>query len=229
MTAGQFKPALEWARRGLAEFQGSIDDGLPELRRLAASLHAQLGHPGEAVELTWQDLAVVPSVEGYRLLREYAEADDSWALWRDRSLDQLRQQPPLATPPPRTKGYVWPGPMGHSVLVKVLLWEGDVQAAWEAAHHGGCVEGVWLDLARQRAQHHPRDAIPVLCRHVETAVDVAKRGGYEQAVNLLTEVSECYERAGAPAEFADYMQNLRAAHRRKRTFIAALDAARLPG
>ncbi|MGH3898883.1 MAG: DUF6880 family protein, partial [Pseudonocardiaceae bacterium] len=147
MAAGRFKQALEWARRGLAELPGRIDHGLPDLRRLAASLHAQLGRPGEAVELAWQDLAVGPSVEGYQLVREYGEADDSWGRWRERALDVLRQQPPLAPPTAPTtgltKGYTWPGPIGHSVLVNVLLWEGDVQAAWEAAHHGGCVEGVW--------------------------------------------------------------------------------------
>ncbi|MGH3897186.1 MAG: hypothetical protein ACRDTA_02830, partial [Pseudonocardiaceae bacterium] len=87
---------------------------------------------------------------------------------------------------------------------------------------------VWLALARQRAQQHPRDAIPVFCRQVETAVEVAKRGGYEQVVSLLTEVSECYQRVGASAEFADYVRSLRAAHRRKRNFITALDAAQLP-
>ncbi len=227
MAAGRVDQALEWARRGLAELQGRIEPGLPDLRRLAASLCAQLGHHGAAVELTWQDFAVVPSAGGYQLLREYGEADGSWARWRERALDELRKQPSLATPPPPTKG--WSGPMGHSVLVNVLLEEGDVQAAWEAAHNGGCLEGVWLTLARQRAQQHPRDAIPVFCRQVEAAVEVAKRDGYEHAVSLLTEVSGCYERVGASAEFADYVRSLRAAHRRKRNFIAALDAARLPG
>ncbi|MGH3834900.1 MAG: DUF6880 family protein [Pseudonocardiaceae bacterium] len=226
MAAVRVEQALEWARRGLAEFQGRIEPGLPDLRWLAASLCAQLGHHGEAVELTWQDFAVVPSVEGYQRLREYGEADGSWARWRERALDELRKQPPLATPPPPVKGYHWPRPMGHSVLVNVLLEEGDVQAAWEAAHDGGCLEGVWLTLARQRAPQHPRDAIPVFCRQVEAAVEVAKRDGYEHAVSLLTEVSGCYERVGASAEFADYVRSLRAAHRRKRNFIAALDAAR---
>jgi hypothetical protein len=74
---------------------GAYDHGLPDLRRLAASLHAQMGRHGEAVELAWQE--------------------------------------------------------------------------------------------------HPQDAIPVFCRQVKTAVDVTKRGGYELAVSLLTEVSECYE------------------------------------
>jgi hypothetical protein len=227
-AAGRVEQALEWARRGLAEIQGRIDPGLPDLRRLAASLHAQMGRHGEAVELVWQDFAVVPSVEGYQRVREYGEADGSWARWRERALDELRKQPHLATPPPPIKGYTWPRPMGHSVLVNVLLEEGDVQAAWTAAHDGGCLEGVWLTLARQRAREHPRDAIPVLCRQVEAAVAVAKRDGYEHAVSLLTEVSECYERVGASTEFADYVRSLRAAHRRKRNFIAALDAARLP-
>jgi hypothetical protein len=179
--------------------------------------------------LTWQDFVVVPSVEGYQRVREYGEADGSGERWRERALDELRKQPSLATPPPLIKGYTWPRPMGHSILVSVLLWEGDVQVAWEAAHVGGCMEGVWLTLARQRALQHPRDAIPVFCRQVEAAVDVAKRDGYEQAVSLLTEVSECYERLGASTEFADYVRSLRTAHRRKRNFIAALDAARLPG
>ncbi len=228
-AAGRFEQALEWARRGLAELQGRIDHGLPDLRRLAASLHAQLGRHGEAVELAWQDFVVGPSVEGYQRLREYGEADGSWGRWRERALDELRKQPALATPPPPSKGYEWPRPMGHSVLVNVLLWEGDVQAAWEAAHDGGCVEGVWLALARQRAQQHPADAIPVFCRQVEAAVEVTKRDGYERAVSLLTEVSGCYERVGASAEFAEYVRSLRATHRRKRNFIAALDAARLPG
>ncbi|HVE95499.1 MAG TPA: hypothetical protein VNA67_00665 [Pseudonocardiaceae bacterium] len=87
---------------------------------------------------------------------------------------------------------------------------------------------MWLTLARQRAQQHPRDAIPVFCRQVEAAVEVAKRDGYEHAVSLLTEVSGCYARVGASAEFADHVRSLRTTHRRKRNFIAALDAARLP-
>lgn len=86
-----------------------------------------------------------------------------------------------------------------------------------------------MTLAQQRAQGHPRDAIPVFCRQVETAVAVTKRDGYEQAASLLTEVRGRYQRVGASAEFAEYVRSLRAVHRREHNFIAALDAARLPG
>jgi hypothetical protein len=70
MAAGRVEQALEWSRRGLAELQGRIVHGLPDLRRLAASLHAQMGCLGAAVGLAWQDFVVVPSVEGYQRLRE---------------------------------------------------------------------------------------------------------------------------------------------------------------
>jgi hypothetical protein len=231
ITAERVEQALEWALHGLAELQKSperIDHGSAKLRRLAASLHAQLGQPGAAVDLAWQDFVPAPSVESYQRLREYGEADGSWPQWRERALDELRRQPPLPTPPPPTNGYGWSSAMGHSVLVNVLLEEGDVAAAWQAAHDGGCLEGVWLTLARQRAKQHPQDALPVFRRHIETAVDITKRDAYQHAVSLLTEMREYYERAGAAAEFAEYVQRLRAAHRRKRNFIAALDTTRLP-
>jgi hypothetical protein len=51
MAARRVDQALEWAQRGLAELEGRIDHGLPDLRRLAASLHAQMGRHGEAVKL----------------------------------------------------------------------------------------------------------------------------------------------------------------------------------
>jgi uncharacterized Zn finger protein len=110
----------------------------------------------------------------------------------------------------------------------VLLWEKNTQAAWQAAQAGGCTEELWLQLARQRAQQHPHDAVPVLRRHIEAAIALTNRDGYEQAVALLPELGECYQRMNTPQEFTEYVAQLRANHRRKRNFITALDTARLP-
>ncbi|MBI1758932.1 MAG: hypothetical protein HYR62_06870 [Actinobacteria bacterium] len=54
----------------------------------------------------------------------------------------------------------WGPSQGHSTLVEILLWEEDVDGAWQAAQHGGCTDHPWLQLARARAEHHPADAVP---------------------------------------------------------------------
>jgi hypothetical protein len=225
-SAGRVDEALAWARRGIAEVQPEVDR--LRIRQTAAALAGRSGRHSEAAEYVWQDFAKAPTLEGYQRLRQHGEADGSWSEWRDRALRTLRAAPPLAKPA-RPGQPAWAQPAGHSELVKVLLWEGDVPAAWQAAQHGGCTEGVWLMLARRRAEQEPGDAVPVLRRHAEAAVELTKQESYERAASLLTEVGRCYERANAAAQFVEYIRGLRATHRRKRNFIAVLDAARLPG
>jgi tetratricopeptide (TPR) repeat protein len=224
-SAGRVDDALGWARRGLTELDEHV--GRPRLRRTAAELAERLGRHDEATELIWADFAAHPTVEGYQRLRADAEADGTWPGWRERALGELRGRPRLTGPAPAGPP-AWSAPLGHSVLVDVLLSDGDVHAAWEAAQYGGCSEALWLTLARKRAGQHPCDAIPVFRRHVEAAVELGKRPSYEYAASLLAELGRCYERAGAVAEFAEYVRQLRTTHKRKRAFVAALDAVPIP-
>jgi hypothetical protein len=76
-------------------------------------------------------------VEGYQRLRAAADADGTWPGCRERALGELRAQPRLTGPAPAGPP-AWGAPLGHSVLVDVLLSEGEVQAAWESAQYGGC-------------------------------------------------------------------------------------------
>jgi hypothetical protein len=50
------------------------------------------------------------------------------------------------------------------------MWEDDIEAAWKAAHHGGCTRYLWLALAGRRASEKPADAIPVLQREILATV-----------------------------------------------------------
>jgi uncharacterized Zn finger protein len=109
----------------------------------------------------------------------------------------------------------------------VFLWEGDVEAAWRAAHDGGCAEGLWPVLARRRAEQHPADAIPVLRRHVDEVIASGKRDAYERAADLITELGTYHDRLGTSAEFTDYVRTLRQANSRRRNLLAALDRATL--
>lgn len=46
-------------------------------------------------------------------------------------------------------------------LVDILLFEGVVDDAWDAAGDYGCRAQTWLTLARAREESHPLDAIAV--------------------------------------------------------------------
>jgi len=220
--AGRDDEALDWLERGVATFPDRRD---PRLTQLAAECHLRAGRGAAAVGLAWEIFQQHPSLERYQRLREYATADDTWTRWREQALDTLRARP--KADPAKAERLDRPG-SGHSTLVEVLVWEGELDAAWAAAQHGGCSEGMWLELARLRAADHPRDALPVLHRHIGAAIEVKNRRGYRHAVDLLTELRAIYEAAGDGAGFAAYVRSLRAQHARKRAFVEELDRARLP-
>jgi len=226
IEAGRPEQALQWAERGLSECgTGRIDHGLPELRQLAVDLYAALGRDHDAADLAWRDFEAGPTLGTYQRLHQHAQADKSWPDRRGKALAVLRAQPRAVGSKPPAGPY---GPIGHSTLVHVLLWEGDVEAAWRAAHDGGCAEGLWPVLARRRAEQHPADAVPVLRRHVDEVIASGGRDAYERAAALITELGTYHGRLGTSAEFADYVRTLRRANSRRRNLLAALDRAKLP-
>ncbi len=229
IEAGRSEQALRWAERGLSECgTGRVDHGLAELRQVAVDLYAALGRDHDAADMAWRDFKAQPTLEAYQRLHRHAQTDSSWRERRDEALAVLRAQPRSQ---PRAVGSKPPPgpyrPIGHSTLVHVLLWEGDVEAAWRAAHDGGCAEGLWPVLARRRAEQHPVDAIPVLRRHVDEVIASGKRDAYERAADLITELGTYHDRLGTSAEFADYVRTVRQANSRRRNLLAALDRARL--
>lgn len=216
---GRDAEALEWLQRGLTEFEPDS-----RLRRLAAECQRRAGRHDEALELLWANFADRPSLETYEEL--HAAAGDALASWRERALVLLREQPRIAAEP---KAVAFGEPAGHSTLVEVLLWEGDTDAAWEAAQSGGCRRGLWLRLARERASDHPADAIPILQRAAERAIERKDRPAYHEAAKLLTEAYDCARRCDRDDTFRAYLQGVRAHHRPKRALREELDRARLPG
>lgn len=93
----------------------------------------------------------------------------------------LRTQPAAGAPCARP---AWGDPPGHSTLVEVLMWEDDIDAAWQVAQHGGCSRPLWLRLARARAEKHPADAMPILRREVLAAIEGEKRPAYQTAAQF---------------------------------------------
>jgi hypothetical protein len=117
---------------------------------------------------------------------------------------------------------------GRSALVEVLLWEDDVEAAWQAAAAGGCRDELWLRLARARAADHPADAIPILTAAAEQRIGHKDRAAYREAAKLLVEAGTLSARCDRSADFGSYLGGLRTAHRPKRALREELDRVGLP-
>jgi uncharacterized Zn finger protein len=117
----------------------------------------------------------------------------------------------------------WSG--GRSELVRIFLWEGDNEAAWQEATQGGCSEALWTELAAKREADHPEDALPVYQDQVERLIAHMGKQAYQQAVGLLRKVREVMTRLDREEELAAYLASVRATHKRKRNLIKLLDAA----
>ncbi|WP_248963892.1 SWIM zinc finger family protein [Sphaerisporangium perillae] len=214
--------ALVWIQRGLDDFGGAVHGD--RLRSLGADCLLRLGRREEAARHLWANFEDSPSLADYQAL--HAAAGEDFPVWRERALTLLRAQPAAVE---RHMGVRYVQSAGRSVLVEVLLWEGDVDHAWQAAQQGGCHQDLWLRVARARAATHPADALPVLRRAAERLIEQKNRSSYQQAAELLAESEALSMRCGQSEGFQAYMVGLRAANKPKRALREELDRARLPG
>ncbi|WP_154697401.1 SWIM zinc finger family protein [Lentzea guizhouensis] len=208
---GRDDEALTWLDRGLTDF-----DPDSRLRDLAAEIHVRAGRRNQAGEMLWANFTARPTLDSYRALRQVTAED--FPAWRERALAFLADAPPAAAPWSR----------GRSTLVEILLAEDEVGAAWQAAVDGGCTDGLWLRLARARAASHPADAIPVLLRAAEQAIELRNRDSYQVAARLLVETKALFTRCDRAEDFQEHMAAVRHDHRTKWALRQELDRARLP-
>jgi uncharacterized Zn finger protein len=204
-AAGRAEEALAWAERGLAAFPERHDDRLSDF---VAEAYLRAGRRDEAMAVAWDDFVARPALDRFVRLRSWAGGAADWPEWRERALDRLRGRP--------------------SELVRVLLAEDELEAAWAAAGGAGCSEELWLRLAARREADHPEDALAVYRRAVQAAVARTDRQGYEEAVALLRRMRPLAQRLGAEDAFGREVAALREGHRRKRTLVALLDGLGWP-
>jgi uncharacterized Zn finger protein len=111
--------------------------------------------------------------------------------------------------------------------VEILLWEGDVDQAWQEAQQGGCNPTLWQRLAELRAAEHPEDALAVYSDQIEPLLEQTNNDAYRHAIELLLKVKTLMVRLDRKAEFEESMARLKAKYRRKRNFIKFLNLAKL--
>lgn len=216
--------ALEWAERGIKAFPERTDSRLREF--LAEEYHRRKRHD-EAMALIWTEFTESPNLEQYRNLKAHAERIGQWALWRERALEYLRERIGRAKSESQKDRWAWYRKADHSELVRIFLWEKDVEAAWREAQEGGCSNDLWLELAAKRDKDHPEDALPIYQRQIEPTLDRKNSEAYAQTISLLRKVRELMVRLERKDEFTKYLDKVRTAHKPKRNFMKLLERASL--
>jgi hypothetical protein len=120
---GEAGEALDWAERGMAAF---AEDPDPRLRAFLIEEYCRRGRSAEALEHSVQAFDTRPTLESYRELATDAKALGEWEerrRWALSLLARLEPDPPGARRHPSLRG------RGCSELVRVLIWEGDADAA----------------------------------------------------------------------------------------------------
>jgi len=218
--AGRHDQALEWAERGVAAFRTEPDQRLTEF---LAGEYGRRGRHEEALDLAWSEFDALPSLEAYQRLSSYAGSGGGWPAWRTRALDRMR----AGEDDRARRAAGWPPSRGRSEVVRTLLWEGDVEAAWREARDHDCLPDLWMELATRRERDHPEDVLTIYQRLVERTLARKTNEAYREAVGLLGRIRDLMARLDRRDDFAAYLASVRAAHRAKRNLMRLLDAASL--
>ena len=215
--------ALEWAERGLKVFPKRTD---ARLRQFLAQEYHRRQRYDAAMDLVWAEFADSPSLLQLQNLKSHAERVSQWPAWREKALALMREQIEKAKRGAPKSQWGWSGRADHSELVRVFLWEKDVETAWREAQEGGCSNDLWMELAAKREKDRPEDVLPIYRRQVEWTLERKNNDAYRAAIGLLRKVRGLMIRLNREGDFARYLESIRAAHKPKRNFMKLLDRAK---
>lgn len=212
--AGRIDEAITWARSGIEQWRGRRL-GTSDLDDLLARLLRSVDDESGAADVFWDAFIAAPSVGSYRRL--LAEDPDHADEWRTRCVTAMRNRlvehddHPMA-PHPEAR-----------VLVQTMMFEGDIDGAWEVATSWGADDQSMMALARAREPDHPLDAAEVYEDAALVLIARTERQAYERAVELMARIERLADAAGSPGRFSDLLERVRTEHRAKRTLQGLLD------
>ncbi len=224
--AGKPDQALQWAEAGLQAFPERTDR---RLRDFAIQAYLNCGRLEDAAAIAWTRFTEFPSLEQYQCLKTVTyqgkRPAQNWSRWRQQALDYIRQQIKLAKQQrysPQSYHY-----HDHSLLVEILLWEGETELAWQEAKAGQCSESLWLQLAERLQPKHPDESLRLYQEAIEPLIQQTNNDAYAQAVDLIKQVKALMLRLNQQAQYQDYVNDLRLTYKNKRNFIKLLNAEAL--
>lgn len=223
--AGRDDDAIEWAARGVEAFPENRDS---RLVTFLAAARRRRGEHEQAAELMWSLYEAHPGLGYFEKLKPYAEEAGTWDDVRGRALEALRERIAAAQDGRHARGYGW-SYLDATELVRIRLWEEDVDAALADARKGGCRREVWLALAEALEETEPWEAMIIYREQVEPTIERKRKADYREATDMLAKVRVLMAHTGHGDEFPAYLEEVREKHRRKRNLtklLPELEAAR---
>ncbi|MEV6231049.1 hypothetical protein AB0L88_24610 [Saccharopolyspora shandongensis] len=207
--ADRVDEAIDWLQRGLQSVDLRDGRGGGLVERLV-EIYQAVGRDADAVELLETRFTDSPDERTYRQWRTAAKRVGQWPQLRERAHRILRERIESGSS------------FAAGTLARILLEEGDIDAAWQVVQLHHCDEPTRLAVADRRAETHPADVIDIYRPLVDTAIAVGNRDGYARAARLLTTLQGLHSRTGAGAAFRADVAGLKETHRRKRALLAIL-------
>lgn len=217
MAAGREAEALRHTDRAVAAGRiGMLGQGndfwlSPED---VANRYAAHGRPDDALAVLRRAFARQPGRAAYEVLSRVADrlgvgnVERTWAV---EEAKRIAQRPHMT----------------GQALVEIALGDDDVERAWAAADDFGA-GNAWRRLAEASKESMPMRAVGLHLEALAPKLERADRGAYADVAAQLREMREYYKRGGAVADFEVLVRSLRDTYRRRPSFIATLDKARLP-
>lgn len=222
--AGRNEEALDWAERGLKAFSERRDGRLVEF---VTAHYQRNGRHEDALNLAWQAFTDWPILAAYQHLKAVADIAGVAQAWRDKAFVWLEKDFPGRN---KARCSHWEGqPGGNSLLVDILLWEGDRQAALAAARDGGCTKSHWFKLAEALEKAQPSDAATIYRTLIDRIVDLRNNDAYDRAAELTARIRRLMRKADEQSDFEQFLADLRKRHKAKRNFMQRLDGVIPPG
>lgn len=213
--AGHAAEAENWAYRGLAGLGNPID--MDKLRDAYVDLLLERGANDDAIILSQKLFATQPTQTNYHALRRTAERAGDWESLRNTAIGRLRAA-------------VHTNPAYADHLIGVLIDEAELDAAWQvtADQPDAVLESRWQQLIDLRQRTHPADVIASWQRLIEQRLGLASdKYRYGRAIKMLRRLRDAYRATDDDAGFRTYLDDLQDRHRRKTSFLAKLDRAKL--
>lgn len=211
-AAGRHDEVLGWMDRAVADGRVSnrlgaqgrdlwLDPNEVAAARLAA------GREDDALEVLRTQFRQEPSAESFAALVRFADRLGRHDAEREGALTTARAA---------ASGYA-----EGAVLVEIALSEGDLAAAWNAAQQYGAGFR-WRDLAAAGAGAMPRESADLYRPWLEDELRYPGTKKYGPIADTLALMRNLYRRAGAEADFDEYVADVRSRFGRRPSLMKAL-------